>query len=50
MPTVENDRIVQTKNEARAGTSGHGVRYVLIFGTAGVVILFGIIYMYYFAA
>ena len=50
MPHVENDRIVETTTEARAGTTGHDVRYVLIFGTLGVVVMFGLIYMYYFAA
>jgi hypothetical protein len=36
-------------NEARQGVTGHNVRYVLGFGTAGVIVLFGIIYLFFFA-
>jgi hypothetical protein len=48
MPQVENNRIVETPTEARAGTTGHGVRYVLSFGTVGVAVLFVIVYWYFF--
>jgi hypothetical protein len=33
MPHVENDRIVKHTNEARAGVTGHNVRYVLLIGS-----------------
>jgi len=49
MPHKENDRIVETATEARAGVTGHNARYVLVFGTLGVIVLFGAIYLYYFA-
>lgn len=35
--------------EARQGTTGHNVRYVLGFGVAAIVIAFFIIYLVYFA-
>ena len=37
MPHVENDHIVETPTEARAGATGHNVRYVLTIATAAVV-------------
>lgn len=33
MPHVENDRSVKYTNEARAGVTGHNVRYVLLIGS-----------------
>ena len=39
MPHVENDRIVETADEARAGTTGHGARYVLAISTVLSVIV-----------
>ncbi|MGB9298348.1 MAG: hypothetical protein WCB52_19335 [Pseudolabrys sp.] len=36
MPHVENDRSVKYTNEARAGVTGHNVRYVLLIGTLAV--------------
>jgi hypothetical protein len=38
MPHVENGHIVETTGEARAGVTGHNVRYVLLIGTALAVI------------
>ena len=35
--------------EARAGVTGHNVRYVLYFGLAGVVLAFALIYAVFFA-
>jgi len=49
MPDVENNHVVETATEARAGATGHGVRYVLGIGTAAIVVLFVIVYLYYFA-
>jgi hypothetical protein len=45
MPHVENDRIVETTNEARAGVTGHNVRYVLLVSTLAVIVLFAVVYM-----
>lgn len=50
MAKTENGRIVETATEARAGATGHNVRYVLTFGLFGVVVLFAIVYLYFFAA
>jgi hypothetical protein len=49
MPARENDHIVETPNEARAGVTGHNVRYVLFAGTIGVAVLFAIVFMYFFS-
>jgi hypothetical protein len=48
MAKVEDHRIVETKEEARAGTTGHDVRYVLAFSTFAVIVMFVLIYLYYF--
>jgi hypothetical protein len=40
---------VLTEDEARQGETGHNVRYVLAFGTAGVVLLFFLILSFYIA-
>jgi len=45
MPRVENDHIVETTTEARAGVTGHNVRYVLLIGTLAVIVLFAIAYV-----
>jgi hypothetical protein len=37
-------RPVLSKTDARAGKTGQGVRYVLIFSLIGVVVMFAIIY------
>ena len=37
-----------TPTEARAGVTGHNVRYVLLFGIAGVVAAFTLIYAFFF--
>jgi hypothetical protein len=37
----------KSTNEARAGTTGHGVRYVLGFSLAGVVLAFVILGVYF---
>ena len=38
---------VISKNEARAGVTGHNVRYVLAFGLAGSIIAFAFIGLYF---
>ncbi len=45
MPRVENDHIVESTNEARAAVTGHNVRYVLMFGTLAVILLFAAAYL-----
>jgi hypothetical protein len=45
MPHTKNDRIVESATEARAGVTGHNVRYVLLIGTLLVIVLFAIAYV-----
>ena len=45
MPQIENNRIVESTNEARAGVTGHNVRYVLLIGTLVVIVLFAVAYV-----
>lgn len=49
MATRENDHIVESTVEARAGVTGHKARFVLFFSTALVVVLFAGVFLYYFA-
>jgi hypothetical protein len=44
----ENGGIVKMTNEARAGHTGDGVRYVLIWGTISVIVLFAVVYFAFF--
>jgi hypothetical protein len=47
--TANHDtEVIETPTEARAGVTGHNVRYVLMFGTVGVIVLFAIIYLLFF--
>jgi hypothetical protein len=39
--------VVLSGNKARAGVTGHHVRYVLAFGLAGIVIVVISLYFYY---
>jgi hypothetical protein len=48
MPERHGDQIVETTTEARAAQTGTGLRWVLIFGTLGVVIIFALLWFYYF--
>lgn len=45
MPHVDNNRIVESTNDARAGVTGHNVRYVLLIGTLVVIVLFAVAYI-----
>jgi hypothetical protein len=45
MPHVEDNRVVETTNEARAGVTGHNVRYVLLIGLVAVILLFAAAYL-----
>ncbi len=38
MPELEGDHIAETPVEARAGVTGHGVRYVLALSTIGAAV------------
>jgi hypothetical protein len=40
--------IVRTATEAREGVTGHNVRYVLLIGTAAVVVIFAALWLFYF--
>jgi hypothetical protein len=40
--------VVEETTRARQGVTGHNVRYVLVFGLAGVIIAFAIIYLMFF--
>jgi hypothetical protein len=44
MPQVDDDHMVKDATAARAGVTGHGVRYVL-FGTVGAIALFVSVYL-----
>jgi hypothetical protein len=48
MPTVENNRVVETPTEARAGATGHNVRYVLGVSLVVLIVAFAIVYLIYF--
>ena len=41
--------IVETKQQARQGVTGHNVRYVLGFSLAGAIIVLALAYIFYFA-
>lgn len=49
MPQREQGRTVETATEARAGVTGHGVRWVLVLGTAAIVVIFAVLWLSYFA-
>ena len=48
LPEPQDERIVETAVQARHGVTGHNVRYVLAFGTCGVIAAFVIIYFLFF--
>lgn len=48
MPQVQDNRIVETRTEARQGETGHNVRFVLGAGVIAVVVLFAIVYIAFF--
>ena len=45
MPHVENDRIVESTNEARAAVTGQNVNYVLLISTVAVIVLLAVAYL-----
>lgn len=46
--SANEQRPVLPKTAARQGVTGHGVRYVLGFGVAAIIIAFVVIYIFYF--
>jgi hypothetical protein len=46
--TTQSRPVVPT-TQARQGTTGHNVRYVLVVSTLAVVVAFAAIWLYYFA-
>lgn len=48
MPQVANQRIVETATEARGARLGRPVLYVLLASTAGVMVLFAVVYFVLF--
>ena len=44
MPRVEDNRIVESATEARAGVTGHNVRYVLAISTLAAIVLVAVAY------
>jgi hypothetical protein len=44
----DSNRIVASATEARAGDTGHNLRYVLAAGTIDVIVLFVAVYLHYF--
>lgn len=48
MPQHPDKPVVETTTDARAGVTGHNVRYVLLFSLAGVLVAFAAL-LWYFA-
>jgi hypothetical protein len=47
MASQTNDKVLISENEARAGVTGHHVRYVLLFGLIGSVVAFVALGLYF---
>ena len=45
MPRVEDSHIVEDTTEARAGVTGHNVRYVLVISTLAAMVLVAVAYL-----
>ncbi len=48
MAVRNNDQIIETTTEARAGSTGHNVRLVLGLSLFGVAVLFAVVFLYFF--
>ena len=48
MPQHPDKPVVETTTDARAGVTGHNVRYVLLFSLGGVLVAFAAL-LWYFA-
>ena len=49
MPEIEDDTIVETPDEARAGVTGHGARHVLAVSTIGGAVAVLAVFLWFFA-
>lgn len=47
-PDFPSPRPIKTTNEARQGVSGHNVRTVLITALAAIIVIFGLLWLFYF--
>jgi hypothetical protein len=47
-PDSPSPRPIKTTNEARQGVSGHNVRTVLITALAAIIVIFGLLWLFYF--
>ncbi len=47
-PSKQRGAVEESTVEARSGVTGHGVRYVLAWGTLGVIVAFVVIYLFFF--
>ena len=47
MPQHPDKPVIETTTEARAGVTGHNVRYVLLFGLGGVIVAFLLVFLFY---
>jgi hypothetical protein len=48
MPERRGERVAETTTEARAGVTGHNVRYVLAVSLIGIIAAFIVIYFLFF--
>ena len=48
MPEHRGEQVIETTTEARQAVTGHNVRYVLLFGLAGVIAAFAVVYALFF--
>lgn len=46
LESVPNQPTTVSTDDARQGVTGHNVRYVLGYSTAGVIVLFGLIFYF----
>lgn len=47
MPQHPDKPVVETTTDARAGVTGHNVRYVLFFGLGGAIVAFAALFWYF---
>ena len=48
VPPENEDRVVMSTTRARQGVTGHNVRYILLAGTTGIIVLFIVVYIVFF--
>ncbi len=47
MPQHQDQPVTESTTEARAGVTGHNVRYVLLFGLSGAILVLAIVVYQY---